>query len=61
MTDTEAPNGKNSFWRVDDSSGREHGTYDRATAVGMLDRVWKEDPSLEWVEMTYVPSVGVIH
>lgn len=49
------------FWRVDDSLGRDHGTYDRATAADVLDRVWKKDPTLEWVSMTAVPFGGAIH
>ncbi|WP_186010907.1 hypothetical protein [Burkholderia gladioli] len=60
MADTEAPNGKNSFWRVDDSSGRDHGTYDRETAAAVLGRVWKDEPTLEWVGMTLVPPGGAL-
>ncbi|CAR53282.1 hypothetical protein [Burkholderia cenocepacia] len=56
-----ATNGKNSFWRVDDSLGRDHGTYDRAHAADVQDRVWKENPDLEWVCMTLVPAVGATH
>ncbi|HDR9132416.1 hypothetical protein [Burkholderia vietnamiensis] len=56
-----ATNGKNSFWRVDDSLERDHGTYDRAQAADVQDRVWKESPDLEWVCMTLVPAVGAAH
>ncbi|HDR8908088.1 TPA: hypothetical protein QDA83_003732 [Burkholderia multivorans] len=56
-----ATNGKNSFWRVDDSLGRDHGTYDRAQAADVQDRVWRENPDLEWVCMTLVPAVGAAH
>ncbi|WP_175920743.1 hypothetical protein [Burkholderia pyrrocinia] len=54
-------NGNNSFWRVDDSLGRDHGTYDRATAADVADRVWNEEPELQWVQVTLVPTAGTRH
>jgi hypothetical protein len=49
------------FWRVDDSLGRDHGTHDRTTAAEVLDRVWNENPALEWVQMSAVHPAGALH
>ncbi|MCW5118610.1 hypothetical protein B7L17_011635 [Burkholderia cenocepacia] len=50
MADVTAPNGKNSFWRVDDSVGRDHGTYDRDTAAAVtFDRIAVDCLDREWV------------
>lgn len=61
MADAIAPNGENSFWRVDDNLGRDHGTYDRATAADVAERVWNDDPGLQWVQVTLVPPSGSLH
>ncbi len=47
------------LWTVTDSTGREHGTFDRSKASDVLDAVWCGNPDLEWVGMTLMePSTA---
>lgn len=49
------------LWHVDDSMGRDHGVYDRETAEAVLDRIWIENPDIDWVCMLQVPPFGMMH
>lgn len=49
------------YWKVTDSTGREHGTFDRETASDVLDKIWRDNPALGWVEMTEVQPSETIH
>lgn len=49
------------LWEVTDSTGRHHGTFPRHAASDVLDRVWSDNPSLAWVQMSAVEMPETVH
>ncbi|OTP72372.1 hypothetical protein [Caballeronia sordidicola] len=54
--------GPDSFWKVEDSNGRDYGTFDRLTAADVSEQVKRENDAIGyWVGISIVETAGTCH
>jgi hypothetical protein len=54
--------GPDSFWKVEDSNGRDYGTFDRLSAAAVCQKISAESNAIGyWVGIAIVETTGTCH